>query len=87
MAFSLKLSAVLRKQLWKVKIRDRERLEYPHVSIMMKGKTWRYSLRGGTFLDKKPDPGDVPEGVVAAIEKGMAKLIGAWNKMYPKNPV
>jgi hypothetical protein len=34
MAFSLPLSPPLRAQGWKVKIRDRERSEPPHVTIL-----------------------------------------------------
>jgi len=87
MAFSLKLSAALTAQLWKVKVRDKERLEEPHVSIMFKSKTWRFSIRRRVFLDKSPDPKDVPREVVTTIEESIDLLVTEWNKQYPENLV
>ena len=51
MAFSLELPVDLRKAGWKVKIRDRERLEPPHVTIPLKASAWRLDLRTGQFLE------------------------------------
>ena len=69
MAFPLPLSPPLPAQGWKVKIRDRERNEPPHVTILHRTRAWRFDLRSGGFLDEEPDPKDVPEEVLAAIEK------------------
>jgi hypothetical protein len=61
MAFSLSLPAALVAQGWKAKIRDRERTEPPHVTVLQKTRAWRVDLRTGRFLDKEPDPNDVPK--------------------------
>jgi hypothetical protein len=72
---------------WKVKIRDRERLEPPHVTIMKKTKAWRFGLRSAAFLDKEPDPDEVPAEVTAAICANLAQLGQEWDRMFPENPV
>jgi len=41
MPVELSLSKELKTAKWKVKIRDRERLEPPHVSIINGTNTWR----------------------------------------------
>src|SRR5258708_5376389 len=51
MAFNLKLPAVLAKMRWKVKIRDKERVEDPHCTIIHGTTTWRVCLRDGRFMD------------------------------------
>ena len=51
MAFSLKLPPPLAKEGWKIKIRDRERLEPPHVTIFHKRRVWRLGLRDRQVLD------------------------------------
>jgi hypothetical protein len=51
MAFDLPLSRQLAKAGWKVKIRDKERLEEPHLTILKGTRCWRLSMRSGQFLD------------------------------------
>ena len=87
MAFSLSLPPAWAVQGWKVKIRDRERLEPPHVSILHGVKVWRLCLRTGRFLDAKPSPKDVPEDLVALIRGATRQLREEWDAMYPDNPV
>ena len=87
MAYSLDLPSALKAQGWKVKIRDRERTEPPHVSVLRKTDCWRYEPRDGGFLDKKPPPSDVAEEVVKLIEDNIDKLVKEWDAMYPQNPV
>ena len=87
MAYTLLLSTGLVARGWKVKIRDRERCETPHATILRKLETWRVSLRNEQFLDRAPPPRDVPEAVMEAIAAGLPALIQAWNLMYPENPV
>ena len=60
MAFALKLPRSLVRQ-WQVKIRDRERVEPPHVTIIRKTEAWRLALRTRQFLDREPDPAEIPQ--------------------------
>jgi hypothetical protein len=87
MPYNLRLPKKLKK-LWKVKIQDKEALyEEPHVTIWRKDEKWRYSLRRKIFLDPSPDPGEVPDEILAEIEKNYKKLCRQWNNRFPKNPV
>jgi hypothetical protein len=86
-AFQLKLPALLENRGWKVKIRDRERVEPPHVTIMHKVNSWRVSLRSQQFLDKKPDPTEVPVEVIDAIRENIYMIRATWDHMYPENPI
>ena len=51
MAFDFPLPKRLAKAGWKVKIRDKERLEEPHVTIIKGTNCWRFGLRSRAFLD------------------------------------
>ena len=86
MAVSLKLPPSLRKQ-WQVKIRDREQVEPPHVSILRRGWTWRINLRTREFLDREPDPAEVPQSILRIVEQNWDFLCASWDEMYPVNPV
>jgi hypothetical protein len=59
---------------WKVKVRDRERVEPPHVSIMHKSNSWRWGLRSEQFLDSEPDPKDVPEELLQTVRSSITLL-------------
>ena len=87
MAFSLSLSEPWASRGWKAKIRDRERVEPPHVSILHGARTWRLNLRSGAFMDRDPPPREVPDDVLAEVRGRMAELRSAWDEMYPENPV
>jgi hypothetical protein len=87
MAFSLTLPPPLPAQGWKVKIRDQERNEPPHVTIIRKKQWWRFDLRSRAFLDRDPDPKEVPAEVLAEIEKQIDVLRREWDEMYPENPI
>jgi hypothetical protein len=56
-AYELELPKKLKAERWKVKIRDRERSEPPHVTILHKTRAWRIGLRSGSFLDREPPAG------------------------------
>jgi hypothetical protein len=86
-AFSLRLPPKWETQGWKVKVRDRERVEPPHVTIMRKTTAWRWGLRNGQFLDREPDPKGVPQELVAWVRDRQEMLRDSWNQMYPENPV
>jgi hypothetical protein len=87
MAYSLTLSRRWITQRWNAKIRDRERLEPPHVSLLRGTRTWRLGLRSGTFLDEEPDPAEVPFELVEEVRASWVELRTAWDEMYPENPV
>lgn len=87
MAYSLDIPPPWNSQRWKVKIRDKERLEPPHLSIVRGTKTWRLCLRTGEFLDDQPDPKEVPAELLAFIRANWKQLQQQWDAMYPENPV
>jgi hypothetical protein len=72
---------------WRLKIRDRERLESPHVTFIFKARSWRLGLREGVFLDREPDPDEVPVDLVVHVLKDLAPYYAAWDELYPHNPV
>jgi hypothetical protein len=72
---------------WKAKIQDRELNEEPHVTIIKGACRWRWGLRSRGFMDREPDPGDVPAGLVDHLRDRMSDLIAAWDQRYPENPV
>jgi hypothetical protein len=72
---------------WKVKIRNLERTEDPHVTIIWKTLSWRYNIRNTGFMDREPNPDQVPKDVVAHIEENVEKLRAEWNKKHPENRV
>lgn len=90
MAFRLDLPEPLASEGWKVKIRDKERLEPPHVTIFCKRRTWRLGLRDREFLD--PPGGkwkEIDARVRAAIEspENWRRLCDEWDSANPTNPV
>ncbi len=87
MAYSLDLPEYWARQGWKVKIRDRERNEPPHVTILHKAKRWRWGLRSEGFLDVAPKPTEVPRALLALFEGKKDVLRRQWDRMYPENPV
>ena len=72
---------------WKVKIRDRERLEPPHVTILHRTRAWRLDLRSEKFLDQEPDPTEMPKEVVAEVRSNLTLLRQEWDRMFPENRV
>lgn len=89
MPFDLHLPAALRKARWKVKIREKETREPPHVTILRRTKAWRINLRTGQFMDEQPDPGEVPSALLRHIHapENWNQLCVAWDRKYPDNPV
>lgn len=87
MAYALEMPDPWRTQGWKVKIRDDERNETPHVTFLRKRQAWRLSLRTGVFMDTRPDPGEVPRELAAYVWTHRPGLCRAWDAMYPENPV
>src|ERR1700688_3912960 len=75
MPHELRLPKRLKARGWKVKIREKERLEPPHVTIMCGKKEWRVGLRDKNFL--VPPGGkwaDIDDEVREIIDKNWKKL-------------
>jgi hypothetical protein len=87
--FDLPLPVALRRARWKVKIRDKESREPPHVTIIRGTRAWRINLRTGAFLDAEPAASEIPVQIVAQIrqQETWQQLRAAWDVMYPNNPV
>ena len=86
MAFNLKLPSLLAKMRWKLKIRDKERVEDPHFTIICKTTAWRVGLRDGRFLDGGSWK-DMPEDLRTVVQANWGRLRAAWDRIYPHNPV
>jgi hypothetical protein len=87
MPFSLCLPHAWAALGWKAKIREDERNEEPHVSILFKLWTWRLSLRTGEFLDATPPPRNVPAELVEWVWDCRDVLRAKWDEKYPENVV
>ena len=89
MAFNLRIPKVFRQARWKVKIRDKESREPPHVTMLRGTEAWRINLRTSQFMDEKPNPTDVPTEIVEFIKRkdNWECLCKNWDEMYPNNPV
>jgi hypothetical protein len=87
--FELRLPTNLKQAGWKVKIREMESREPPHVTVLRRTNAWRINLRTGEFMDRQPDPGDVPANLLDHIhlEKNWKTLCDEWDRKYPANPV
>jgi hypothetical protein len=86
MAFNLRLPRVLAKMRWKVKIRDRERVEAPHISIIKGTMVWRVGLRDGRFIDGGGWK-HMPNALRGVVAQNWERLCQEWDAMYPSNPV
>lgn len=87
MPYELPLPFWAQAQGWKVKIRDKERLEPPHATVLRRAESWRWNLRTRSFMDRRPPPREVPKPVVDSLMEQHATLCGQWDRMYPENPV
>lgn len=89
MPFELPLPSPLRKARWKVKIREKETREPPHVTILRGTRAWRINLRTEAFMDRLPEPGEVPQEVLDFVKAtaNWQQLCDEWDKKYPNNPV
>ncbi len=87
MSYDLPLPSGVQAQGWKVKIRDKERLEPPHATVLRRTESWRWNLRTRSFMDSRPHPREVPNEVLEVLMNRHATLCAQWDKMYPENPV
>jgi hypothetical protein len=86
--FDVPLPRKLKAKGWKVKIREKERVEPPHVTIMHKADEWRLGLRDRRLL--VPPGGrikDIDATVMEIIDEHWDAPIEAWDEKYPENPV
>ncbi|HKP75068.1 MAG TPA: hypothetical protein VJT67_05960 [Longimicrobiaceae bacterium] len=70
-----------------MKIREDERTEEPHASVLFKLWAWRLSLRTGEFLDAAPPPREEPRELVEWIWSQREQLRAEWDEKYPENVV
>lgn len=87
MATELRLPQKWWDQGWRIKIRGWEVVEPPHLTLMRKTRAWRFGLREALFLDRVPDPSEVPAELVKFLRKNLPVYIAAWDSRYPENPV
>jgi hypothetical protein len=87
MAHRFELPKVLADAGWVLKIRDRERVEPPHVTVMHRTRAWRFGLREGAFLDGAPPPREVPAALRKELARRRTEFAGVWDQLYPENPV
>ena len=87
MPYELPLPSEARAQGWKVKIRDKERLEPPHATVLRGVEAWRWNLRTRSFMDSDPHPREVSDVIKDVIMDEYTTLCRQWDAMYPENPV
>lgn len=87
MATAFPLPPALANDRWKLKIRDRERLEPPHATVIRGLQSWRWDLRTQRFMDTDPPPSDVPAELVAHLRTIHGQLVDRWDATYPGNRV
>jgi len=88
MPYELELPRRLKARGWKVKIREKERLDPPHLTIQCKKRQWRVGLRDGAFL--VPPGGswkDIEPEVTRIIQQQWMQLQEQWDRKYPSNPI
>jgi hypothetical protein len=74
---------------WRVKIRDKERLEPPHVTVLFRGRVvGRWDLRSEQFLlPPECSWASMPTSMRDAILANRVELARQWDRMYPFNLV
>lgn len=83
----IRLPSDLKADRWKLKIRDKEAREPPHVTILRRTDAWRINLRTHGFMDDHPRPDEVPEKLMTFVEENWQSICDKWNEKYPGNPV
>jgi hypothetical protein len=88
MPYELSLPRKLKARGWKVKIREKERVEPPHVTIMHDEDEWRLGLRDRQLL-VPPGGGmkDIDPDVWRIIDENWEVLRREWDAKYPENPI
>jgi len=55
--------------------------------VLFRTRAWRFGLREGAFLDREPNPSDVPRRIEGFLEENLLELVEAWDELYPHNKV
>jgi hypothetical protein len=87
MPITFELLPNLKGSGWKVKIREKETVEPPHVTVINGLNAWRWDLRKKKFMDKKPPKKLVPKAIVKFLKENHDAIVAAWDKKYPLNKV
>lgn len=87
MAFTLQVPEPWASGGWKIKVLNREWGEEPHFNFMRGRWMWRFGLRRLAFMDREPDPRDVPGEVVDHALQNLDLLVRSWDCAHPRNPV
>ena len=87
MAFSLGVPEPWASGGWKIKIFDREWGEEPHLNFMHRLSKWRWGLRRRDFMERTPNPREVPTELVEFALRNLPRIIEAWDECHPHNPV
>lgn len=89
MPYNAKISQNHKKAGWKVKISEKETCEPPHMTVCFKTKRWRVNLRNLEFMDKSPDPKEIPKSLLKEIlkTKFVQNMKDEWDRKYPENTV
>ena len=88
MPFELKLPKRLKAAGWKLKVREKERVEPPHITVLCHTREWRIGLRDTSFL--VPPGGrwkDLDVELVELLRVNWGALRAAWDAKYPENPI
>jgi len=87
-SYTLPLPPRLKIEGWKVKIRNWERVETPHATILRYTQEWRFDLRTGDFLEPpKANKNDIPKDLWIVLRNNLDLLTREWDARYPENPV
>lgn len=91
MALNVSLPKREHSEGWRLKIRDNERLEPPHVTVLFKGTAiGRWGLRERAFLVPPAcSLNDVPQAVrdLLGDDATFKAMCEHWDKTYASNPV
>lgn len=87
MPYELNPGEPFKSQGWKIKIREKERAEPPHVHVLKGTKSWRWNLRTKEFMDTDPPEKEVPDEIVVKLNEEYDNLKQNWDNKYPHNKV
>lgn len=87
MAVRFEVPEPFNSQRWQIKIRDKERTEPPHVSILFRRQTWRVGIRDGQLLDRQPSPRLLPRALLDHVRANLSTYGPVWDAHYSENLV
>jgi hypothetical protein len=72
---------------WKIRILSDEWREEPHFNFFRGIRCWRFGMRQRSFMDRHPDPREVPRELVKHALQNLWLLAAEWDRLHPHNPV